>query len=118
MRKGRRRHPARSFANPLAPNFLTPAALRAHPPPPARRFIPELTAGSPAEPDNEKQVQEAKTGLRATHLSLYHLDLDFAGVEDARSEEPSFLGRQTLRFWRCQRCSTRTPRPGTGPCGH
>ena len=61
-------------------------------PPPSRRFIPELTAGRPAEPDNEKQVQEAKTGLGATHLSLCHLDLDFAGVEHARSEERILSG--------------------------
>ena len=80
-----------------APTPQEVSRTRAHPTSPRRapaprRFIPELTAGRPAEPDNEKQVQEAKTRLRATSLSLCHLDLDFAGVEDGRSEERILSG--------------------------
>ena len=88
----RRRLPGRSFENPSAHHHSHSGCNSPNFPPPHGRFIPELTAASPAEPDNEKQVQEAKTGLGATHLSLCHLDLDFAGVEDARSEEPILSG--------------------------
>ena len=93
-RRGRRRHPQEVSRTPA--HTTTPVQVVTHPtPPPPRapcRFIPELTARRPAEPDNEKQVQEAKTGLGATHLSLCHLDLDFAGVEHARSEERILSG--------------------------
>ena len=41
---------------------------------------PELTAGRPAEQDNQKQNEEAKTALGVTHLSLCHLDPSFARV--------------------------------------
>ena len=93
-RRGRRRHPQEVSRTPA--HTTTPVQVVTHPtPPPPRapcRFIPELTARRPAEPDNEKQVQEAKKGLGATHLSLCHLDLDFAGVEHARSEERILSG--------------------------
>ena len=93
-RRGRRRHPQEVSRTPA--HTTTPVQVVTHPtPPPPRaqcRFIPELTARRPAEPDNEKQVHEAKMGLGATHLSLCHLDLDFAGVEHARSEERILSG--------------------------
>ena len=80
-RRRRRRHAARSFANPAGTTPMpfpgqNPSNLLAFP----RRFILELTAGRPAEQDNQKQNEEAKTALGVTHLSLCHLDPSFAGV--------------------------------------
>ena len=59
---------------------LPPSNLLAFP----SRFIPELTAGRPAEQHNQKQNEEVKTALGATHFSLCHLDPNFAGVRGCR----------------------------------
>ena len=50
-----------------------------------RRVIPELTAGRPAEQDNQQQNEETNIGLGATHFSLCHLDPNFAGVRGCQA---------------------------------
>ena len=94
-RRQRRRHHARSFANPADTTPMpfpgqNPSNLLAFP----RRFILELTAGRPAEQDNHKQNEEAKTTLGVTHLSLSHLDRSFARVRvgQVRTCDPLPLG--------------------------
>ena len=65
----RRHHPHPLFGSePIQPPRVPP------------QVHPELTAGRPAEQDNQKQNEEAKTALGVTHLSLCHLDPSFARV--------------------------------------
>ena len=76
---------------------------------------PELTAGRPAEPDNQKQNEEAKTALGVTHL-----DPSFARVRgcQVRTWDPLLLARSCgvdlRRLW--ADClggpSADRPRPG------
>ena len=83
------------------------------------RFIPELTAGRPAQQHNQKQNEEAKTALGATHFSLCHLDPNFAGVRgcQVRTRDPLPLaGSCGLDLRLCSDClsasSADRPRPG------
>ena len=84
-----------------------------------RRFILELTAGRPAEQDNQKQNEEAKTALGVTHLYLSHLDRSFARVRvcQVRTCDPLPLGGSCgLDLRLCADClggpSADRPRPG------
>ena len=83
------------------------------------RFIPELTAGRPAEQDNQKQNEEDKSALGITHLSLCHLDPNFARVRgcQVRTCDPLPLGGSCgLDLRLCADClggpSADRPRPG------
>ena len=117
-RRRRRRHAARSIANPRGhhahPLFGSEPIQPPHVPP---QVHPELTAGRPAEQDNQKQNEEAKTALGVTHLSLCHLDPSFARVRgcQVRTCDPLPLAGSCGLDLRRLRADCLAVPPPTGP---
>ncbi|KAM9679545.1 uncharacterized protein ACBT57_004175 [Dama dama] len=128
-----------AYTTPIPFPGHNPSNLLAFPRHPPRSFIPELTAGRPPQPANQKQNEEAKTGLGATHLSLCHLDPNFAGVRgcQVRTGDPLPLARSCLwtSAWALTAWAAALPTGpapdflevtarrlragvGDGPCGH